>query len=769
MTAIEKVNDVAATSQNVVLPEIKELREPNFLDVLVPIEQEAVTPKQTGEGTGAGRRTHPFVDALSTAAVRTTTENGAAAYSSTGSATLDAFNSLHDRIMPIELDSLLCAAWKEDAKMALRIIFNARSIPDGKGSKTIFYRCWGWLYRRHPRTALVNLPKLVDPLSEQPLRRKRAKEQETMPVADNKKKDKERKPVVKSHGYWKDLLNILALAVLGQLEDREPAFLNEKRLPWTLPKDSAGRKGSKVPRDLEEQVRDFNYVGKRAREAGLSRKELQSQERFVALERSLASPKCRALYITVARLFADRLLKDVALMEEASRLPACEKKFDLLFQISLAGKWAPTPGLSHDRLTNIATAIASLVRDGIPKHDLPAGIRDGQADALTEARVLRSFYQRWILRELRATLELPEPLMSASRWSNVRYRRVASLAMSRSSHLFFQHDTDRFKDFVRAVEKGKSKISGATLMPHELLAKLIAPLHPANRRQAALGPALEAVLKELEEMQTRVIEAQWNALVDSLREAGTLGDTLAICDVSGSMGYPYSDYGSGNKNEVAPIMPAIALSLIIASLAREPFNGGFITFSERPRFVRLELDSDPLKTSFERTYHSGAGFNTDFRAVFLDLLLPMAQQHGLKREDMVKRIFVFSDMQFDQAHVAGAAPWETTYDAIAKAYAEAGYDVPQLVFWDLAGGKTVEVQANQTGVAMMSGFSPAMVKVFMGEEPEEPEAKAAAEGDEDWEQVGDKKEADAADEFTPLKIMQKALLKKSFDTLTIVD
>ncbi|KAL9935499.1 hypothetical protein V8E36_005847 [Tilletia maclaganii] len=774
---------VQATSQIVTLPAIilEHLRNPDFLDALVPVP---VTATATASGNVGAKKAEParksaFMDALAEVGTRTRTTNGAPALNTTGSPTLDAFNGLWPNTPRAELESLLARSWKADAGLTLRLIWNLRSIPDGKGNKTTFYRCWAWLFRTHPRTALSNLDRVVEPLSEQPRRKGKGKGKAVEDQDGGEPEKKKEYKRFKSHGYWKDLLNLLVLAVKGQLDDPEPEFLNGVRLPWTLPKDQRPKAWR---RNMEESIKvpitKLNALDQRARDAGVSRRQQEAQERFEVLERALAArPAVRALYIAVARLFADRLLRDIELMERVKAMPAeeeeqgapqsAEAKLDALFQISLAGKWAPSPGGSHDRLTNISTAIALLVRDGLPKHDLAAPLRDLDNDGSTtraQAHVLRSFFQRWVLRELRDLLELPEPKMAAGQWADIRYRRVASVAMSTHSHLFFQHDKERFKAYVAAVEGGKTTISGATLMPHEIIARLFRPSENAVRL-ARLGPAAVEVCKELGEMQERVMEAQWNALVQSLREAGSLGDALAICDVSGSMGSVYhhdAHPGTSKNQQVQPILPALALSLIIASLSRPPFDSGFITFSTTPAFVKLDLEADSLKRSAEKTLRADAGLSTNFRAVFLDLLLPMALERKLSKDEMVKRLFVFSDMQFDAAH----QPWETTYDAIERAYAEAGYEVPQLVFWDLAGGQTVEVQSDRKGVAMMSGFSPAMVKVFMGlEDVEEGEAE------EGWEKVdeegAEKKEEDA--DFNPVKIMEKALLVKSFDTLKVVD
>jgi len=225
--------------------------------------------------------------------------------------------------------------------------------------------------------------------------------------------------------------------------------------------------------------------------------------------------------------------------------------------------------------------------------------------------------------------------------------------------------------------------------------------------------------------------------------------------------------GGYKKGHVDPILPAISLSLILATLAKPPFNAGFITFSAEPAFVQIDL-SESLAEQVMFMRRADWSQNTDFRAVFLNLLLPLALKNRIKQEDMIKRLFVFSDMQFDSSNDSSwsrqaTTPWETTYDAIERAYKNAGYEVPQIVYWDLSGigqFKTVEVQSDRKGVAMMNGFSPALSKVFMGEDSEWEEVTVSEDGT-----VVEKKE----DEFNPINVMKKALLRKSFDGLVVLD
>ena len=47
------------------------------------------------------------------------------------------------------------------------------------------------------------------------------------------------------------------------------------------------------------------------------------------------------------------------------------------------------------------------------------------------------------------------------------------------------------------------------------------------------------------------------------------------------------------------------------------------------------------------------GYNTDFQKVF-DVILEVAVKGKMKAEEMIKRLFVFSDMEFDET---SANPW----------------------------------------------------------------------------------------------------------------
>jgi Domain of unknown function (DUF2828) len=608
------------------------------------------------------------------------------------------------------------------------------------------FRAFGWLYEHHPRTAIANLSQLVSPVCVVKSKRSRL-----------------------SHGYWKDLLNILALATVEQFGLHWAPFLHVPRGRYHSSR-SVGpskmtpneRRSATTPEEVDALLAAKNQ---KAKTLARDRRAKFAADAHTLLLSKLSEPRFRALYIAVARLFSDKLVGQAALMRRAEALSDGEERKRILREVSLVGKWAPTPGASHDRVTNISTAIAILLhhRGAMSSVSRPIVISD--AVATDDAHVLRSFFQRWVLTPLRATGRVPEPLMTARRWGDVSYKHVASKCMHINSKHFIKHDAERFEAYLDSVASGKAKISGATLLPHELLAKALTPRRVERNKKGK--SSLASVLRaHIARREAQVVDAQWDAMIARLREAGTLDNCLAICDVSGSMG----DINWHCPGEPQPILPAVALSMTLSQLAKPPFANVFVTFSAHPEIVTLQ-EGAGLAANATAMVRSQWGMNTDLHAVFVRLLLPLAVRHRVPREDMVRRLFVFSDMQFDDAtDGAGedAGQWETNHDAIARAYAEAGYDVPEIVYWNLAGQlETVPVEAERKGVALMSGFSPAMMKVFMGEDVDETLDDDTVMIDEQGEEI--KPSPMRKQKMTPLSIMVRALGMASYDGLVVLN
>ena len=254
--------------------------------------------------------------------------------------------------------------------------------------------------------------------------------------------------------------------------------------------------------------------------------------------------------------------------------------------------------------------------------------------------------------------------------------------------------------------------------------------------------------------------------METLKSSGALDNSLAICDVSGSMG---SIHHGVRGNHVYPILPAVALSIVLAQIARPPWNNAFITFSVNPKVERIN-PTDGLANVVKFIISTEWEMNTDFNAVFTRLLLPMAKEAQLPKDEMIKRLFVFSDMEFDQSTTQSGAAWETEHQKVVKAFEEAGYDVPEIVYWNLQGARGAKpVTAEETsGVSLMSGFSANMMKVFMDGGEDVEEVEVIEEGGVDG-QEGEVVVKKVKQRMTPEQIMRKALDKPSYATLVVLD
>jgi hypothetical protein len=152
----------------------------------------------------------------------------------------------------------------------------------------------------------------------------------------------------------------------------------------------------------------------------------------------------------------------------------------------------------------------------------------------------------------------------------------------------------------------------------------------------------------------------------------------------------------------------------------------------------------------------------------------MAKNNNLKQEDMVKRVFVFSDMHFN--HASGRPDvWSTSYQRVVGKFKEAGYEMPELVFWNLAGGRghgaPKPVTSDEPGTALVSGYSQGMLKVFLDgggfEDPAEEETIVTEEtADADGGAVKVTKEQKKTD---PASLVKKAISHKSYSMLEVVD
>jgi hypothetical protein len=722
------------------------------------------------------------------------TANNSPAFKSTLSPTLDAFFSLTPHATGHDVHRLLGESWKEDPALTLKIIWNLRSIHEGKGEKKVFYRAFGWLYKYHPKTAIANLGMLVQPVIDRPVELKKKQQEKdakntkdaeddewtdlgdgASTVVESEKQPAKEKDIPElpgmSHGYYKDLLQILSLAAVDELSEPGTVFtaIQSKRPDWTYEEKRVRKLKARSAKKEPKQKRKRPPKGERGETSQQTKTRLLQARQDRLVEKLKVDQQFRALYIAVARIFASQLAQDLAILREATQEKMSDRDTYLVSRrISPCAKWAPSLGGSHDRSTNICTAIAQILQAEGVMTNLAGTFPVGQPIPEEETHRLRSYYRRWVISPLRRVTQVTEVYMKPGMWQFIDYNRVPSHCMQKYKRLFYKHDEVRFLKYLQQVMQGKRTISGATLLPHELLYEAIAQDSYTDPAEKAVGA-----------METQVVESQWRTLVDRLRSSGNLDNCIAVADVSGSMGSINATPGQ-KLTHVQPIWPCVALSILLAQLAKPPFNNTFITFSASPEIVTLPENAG-LVTLARQMSSANWGMNTDLQAVFTRLILPLAVKHNIKKEDMIKRLFIFSDMEFDNCRSdawQNQGNWNTDYMTIKKAYEDAGYDVPEIVFWNLAGATGPKpVTAGQEGVALMSGFSGSMLKVFMEGDLDAEEVAEEAKEVKDEMEVIEKDQAGQPvvvpqpqqKQKDPVAVMKKAVEKKSYSGLKVLD
>ena len=368
-------------------------------------------------------------------------------------------------------------------------------------------------------------------------------------------------------------------------------------------------------------------------------------------------------------ILLDTNLKDTVVEVITNQLTEDMDNYKDKKSISLCAKWMPSINTSSKKTVRYAkTLIKSL-------------------------HINEASYRK-MLSKLRAYIDVTEVKMSAKEWDKIDYSKVPSRANLIYNDAFLRNDEDRRRAYLGALEKGETNINSSVLFPHDILHKYLAPsgYYCARRNLKAYDTALEQM---------------WKALPNYVKEDSK---TLCVVDGSGSM----EDTVRGTK--VSCLTVANALGLYFAERCSGPYKDTFITFSANPQLVNFNGLSS-LRDKAAKALHYSECSNTNIEKTF-DLILQTAVNNNLKQEDLPHNVLILSDMEFDSATGYG---WHSTPKAdarlfriIADKFAQHGYKMPRLVFWNLNSRTgTIPVKENEMGVALVSGFSPAVVKMVL--------------------------------------------------------
>jgi len=375
------------------------------------------------------------------------------------------------------------------------------------------------------------------------------------------------------------------------------------------------------------------------------------QQATLALRRYHEDPLYRALHNKVASLFADQLRKDLAMMQSGKRV------------WSLCAKWCPALGNSFDRRTLLCESIArKLFPASLPEYE-------GLSEAHYAFRV-RDRLRKEVLTPLKAHRREPAVLISARRWKDIEYNKLPAECMRLHTETFKRHDTARFKSYVEGLKTGKATAKRGQRQPHQLL-------------QAMCEGGEKADLAE----------AQWTELVQSLACDGA--SAIACCDVSYSM-----------EAEALPGVRCIDVAVAMTVLLSEvpgPFKGKVISFASRPELRTLRGTASTRTAAVKSMPWDRS---TNLLAMF-DLLLE--ESCG----SCPRQLFIFSDMDFGAATGCDVSSMETDLAAARRRFCEAGLRLPDIVFWNLAGGTGAPALACTPGCVLVSGFSPTIMKQIL--------------------------------------------------------
>ena len=361
-------------------------------------------------------------------------------------------------------------------------------------------------------------------------------------------------------------------------------------------------------------------------------------------------------------------LLDTKLAKNVLEVIAEQLKTDILGMekgesISLLAKWLPTAKSSNASTRKYARQIINFV-----------GV-DEKTYRKTKTKLLKH-------------LDVVEVKMSSNRWDEIKYEAVPSRANLRYNPAFLRHDEERRREFLSKLEKGEVKINAGTLFPHDIVHKYM----------ESYGWSCGVYEYDA------TLEGLWKALPDTVKGCG---NTIVVADGSGSM------TTTVGGTSVTALDVANALAIYFAERSSGQFKDNYITFSRRPQLVDLSKGKN-LREKIQIALRHNEVADTNVEAVF-DLILTTAITNGMSQDELPENILIISDMEFNRCAYANRGSLDARlFQVIAKKYADAGYKLPRLVFWNVNSRTgAIPIKENDLGVALVSGFSTNIVKMVM--------------------------------------------------------
>lgn len=361
---------------------------------------------------------------------------------------------------------------------------------------------------------------------------------------------------------------------------------------------------------------------------------------------------------------------------------------------------------------------------------------------------------------LRKVLEIPEVKMCSNKWSEIHFEKIASLCLSRNSRAFLdedksgkiRHPEDEVRKLCREnlIESLKKGVNGSQLNPNELVEKVY---------KENISPAIAAVANCQWDSMFKNIQEQ---IQKRINEVGSSNFDLTKCvvmsDVSGSM--------AGT-----PMMVSIGFGILVSQLSHDAFKDLVMTFDDNPVFHNLR-DKLTFVDKVKHLEKAPWGSSTNFEKA-MNLIIKIIEKNKLKENDIPQSLLVISDMQFNDAtggtdylSEERGSGWGTSFDNIKNMFKKLGerlyghsINPPQIIFWNVRADTIgYPAGADEPGVTLLSGYSPALLKfIFSGELEEEVEVV---------DENGETRKVKV--KLSPKETLQKILSEKALDPVRVI-
>lgn len=372
-----------------------------------------------------------------------------------------------------------------------------------------------------------------------------------------------------------------------------------------------------------------------------------------------------------------QLFRDILVYLEKTDTEAAKA---LLAKVPELGRWDDLFVFKTKEMKSVAyTMLGDALRE---KNGLAAKWTPRQGPVAAEIREFFGMSPKFYRKSLVEMTKVVETDMCAKEWDSINFSHVPSVAASRYKKAF-NRNTPKYAEYVQSLVKGDKpevKVNASVVFPYDVL----------KGRINNYGVKFDKTELDL-------IQKQWEALPNYVGDA----NILPLVDVSGSM-----TCRAGQKGTLTCLEVAVSLGLYLADKNKGKFKDTFLTFSSKPQLLHMKGN---INQKIDQMVKSNWEMSTNLHAAFKKIL-DTAVDAGVPQEEMPEMVLILSDMQFN----ACVQHDDSAIQMIARKYKDAGYEMPKVVFWNLnASYGNAPVKFDKSGTALVSGFSPAVVKPLL--------------------------------------------------------